>query len=196
MKVLINAMESREYDEARYNIPGMHPETAFRINHEMPRPPHERPILPHERRPTMSIEFDDSDWEVFQSIYEDEDEAAAAMRAIMRGPSEIHVLAYQHMCQIKLLASLIAKDNLVHNDFDQVPAEEKTAELYTPFKFAAPGMDEKAVDLYSKLYGGADGTRFLKMLSIVPDEIPVLSRLIAYENAMIISFLNETKGDK
>ena len=47
-------------------------------------------------------------------------------------------------------------------------------------KFEVPGMDDTAKELYSALYGEDIGKRFVDVLSSSPDEIAVISRLIAY----------------
>jgi len=47
-------------------------------------------------------------------------------------------------------------------------------------KFDGPGMDVTAKELYGKLYGIDVGERFLEVLSASPDEIAVISRLIAF----------------
>ncbi len=47
-------------------------------------------------------------------------------------------------------------------------------------KFEVPGMDDTAKELYSALYGEDIGKRFVEVLAISPDEIAVISRLIAY----------------
>lgn len=49
-------------------------------------------------------------------------------------------------------------------------------------KFPTPALNEDARELYSKLYGDA-GERFIGILDSSPDEIAVISRLIAYLNA-------------
>lgn len=47
-------------------------------------------------------------------------------------------------------------------------------------KFEVPGMDDKAKELYSAIYGEEVGIRFVDVLSSSPDEIAVISRLIAF----------------
>lgn len=47
-------------------------------------------------------------------------------------------------------------------------------------KFEVPGMDDTAKKLYSALYGEDIGKRFVEVLATSPDEIAVISRLIAY----------------
>lgn len=47
-------------------------------------------------------------------------------------------------------------------------------------KFEVPGMDDTAKELYSSLYGEDIGKRFVGVLATSPDEIAVISRLIAY----------------
>ena len=46
-------------------------------------------------------------------------------------------------------------------------------------RFPSPTMDETAQKLYAELYGYA-GTRFVGILNSSPNEIAVISRLIAY----------------
>ena len=48
-----------------------------------------------------------------------------------------------------------------------------------PAKFPAPVLGGGTQELYTRLYG-EDGGRFVDILSTSPDEIAVLSRLIAY----------------
>lgn len=52
-------------------------------------------------------------------------------------------------------------------------------------KFSAPVLGDETQDLYTKLYGN-DGERFIDILNTSPNEIAVISRLIAY--------LKEKKG--
>ena len=47
-------------------------------------------------------------------------------------------------------------------------------------KFEVPGMGDTAKELYSALYGEDIGKRFIDVLATSPDEIAVISRLIAY----------------
>ena len=47
-------------------------------------------------------------------------------------------------------------------------------------KFEVLGMDDTAKELYSALYGEDIGKRFVEVLSSSPDEIAVISRLIAF----------------
>lgn len=47
-------------------------------------------------------------------------------------------------------------------------------------KFEVPGMDDTAKELYSALYGEDIGKCFVEVLATSPDEIAVISRLIAY----------------
>lgn len=46
-------------------------------------------------------------------------------------------------------------------------------------KFSAPVLDESTQCLYTKLYGDA-GETFVSVLNSSPDEIAVISRMIAY----------------
>ncbi len=54
-------------------------------------------------------------------------------------------------------------------------------------KFSAPVLGDDTQELYTKLYGDA-GERFVDILDTSPNEIAVISRLIAY--------LKEKKGAK
>lgn len=47
------------------------------------------------------------------------------------------------------------------------------------FKFSAPVLDDGTQELYTRLYGDAGG-RFVDILNTSPDEIAVISRMIAY----------------
>ena len=47
----------------------------------------EPPLPPHERRNRMHIEFEESDYELFKKVFEDEDTATAAMRIIYNADS-------------------------------------------------------------------------------------------------------------
>lgn len=48
-------------------------------------------------------------------------------------------------------------------------------------KFTVPVLGEDTQELYSELYGDA-GNRFVDVLSTSPDEIAVISKMIAYLN--------------
>lgn len=52
-------------------------------------------------------------------------------------------------------------------------------------KFSAPVLGDETQELYTKLYGNV-GERFIDILNTSPNEIAVISRLIAY--------LKEKKG--
>lgn len=54
-------------------------------------------------------------------------------------------------------------------------------------RFSAPGLGENTQELYTKLYG-EDGEKFIDILNTSPNEIAVISRLIAY--------LKDRKEDK
>ena len=55
-------------------------------------------------------------------------------------------------------------------------------------KFETPGMGAETKVLYQQLYGEMAGEQFIDILSTSPDEIAVISRLVA--------FLAEQKGVK
>ena len=50
-------------------------------------------------------------------------------------------------------------------------------------KFTAPVLGEDTQELYSKLYGDA-GNKFVDVLSTSPDEIAVISKMIAHLNKL------------
>lgn len=62
-----------------------------------PIPPHPNRfhVPPHMHKAFIRIEFSEADWELFQRIYEDEDEAAAAIQVLLNAPPEIQILATQ-----------------------------------------------------------------------------------------------------
>lgn len=47
-------------------------------------------------------------------------------------------------------------------------------------KFPAPVLGENARELYTRLYGDMAGEKFLNIFDTSPNEIAVVSRLIAY----------------
>lgn len=129
--------------------------------------PHEhprigRPIPPHERRAVMRIEFGEDDLVLLNEVFGDADTAQAAASIIQDAPPEIQILAVQLM---KMNGSTtFLSDN---SSFD------------SQVKFPSPTMDEVAQELYAELYGDA-GKRFIGILDSSPDEIAVISRLIAH----------------
>ena len=130
-----------------------------------PLPPHEhhgfrRPIPPHERKAMMPVEFDEDD---FASFFDDPDTARAAAYIIQDAPPEIQILAIQLM---KMNGSSIILGSNSSGNVAQV-------------KFPSPTMDEFAQDLYTDLYGEA-GSCFVGILNSSPNEIAVISRLIAH----------------
>jgi len=62
-----------------------------------PIPPHINGshIPPHMRRVFFRTEFSEADWKLFQRIFEDTDEAAAAIQVLLDAPPEIQILATQ-----------------------------------------------------------------------------------------------------
>lgn len=62
-----------------------------------PIPPHlnRGHIPPHMRKAFIRVEFSEADWELFQRIYGDTDEAAAAIQVLLDAPPEIQILAAQ-----------------------------------------------------------------------------------------------------
>lgn len=129
--------------------------------------PHEhhrigRPIPPHERRSMMHIEFGEDDLTLLNTIFDDPDTAQAAAYIIQDAPPEIQILAVQLM-KINGSSTFLTANSGID---PQV-------------RFPSPTMDETAQDLYAELYGDA-GARFVGILNSSPNEIAVISRLIAY----------------
>ena len=60
-----------------------------------------QPILPHERRGMLTIQFDAKDWKVFNNVFDNEDEANAAIRIIHGAPPEIQILVAQLLIHIE-----------------------------------------------------------------------------------------------
>lgn len=58
-------------------------------------------IPPHMRKAFIHVEFSEADWELFQRIYENADEAAAAIQVLLNAPPEIQILAMQLIELIK-----------------------------------------------------------------------------------------------
>ncbi len=139
----------------------------IRMEHERKIPL--RPMPPHKRR-LVHIEFDEDDWTLLKDVFGDEDTTVAEIETIMDAPPEIQILA------IQLINILKGTDIEMALDF---------AQCFAP-KFSSPALNEDAQVLYSKLYG-ENGEKFVEILDTSPDEIAVISRLIAY--------LAEKKGE-
>lgn len=62
-----------------------------------PLPPHINGghIPPHMRKAFIRVEFSEADWALFQRIYKNADEAAAAIQVLLDAPPEIQILAAQ-----------------------------------------------------------------------------------------------------
>lgn len=65
---------------------------------------HKRPMPPHERRSLMQISFDQNDMKLLNTVFGDEDEAAAAAQVLEDAPPEIKILAVQLMKLIEEVA--------------------------------------------------------------------------------------------
>ena len=59
------------------------------------------PVPPHERKDMISIQFDETDWGVFKTVFGNEDEANAAIGIIHGAPPEIQILVAQLLMQIE-----------------------------------------------------------------------------------------------
>lgn len=134
-------------------------------NFGRPLPPHERhgrPIPPHERRAMMHVEFGEEDLTLLDTIFGDPDTAQAAAYIIQDAPPEIQILAVQLMKMNGSSTFLTANSG-----------------TDSQVRFPSPTMDEEAQNLYVELYGDVGG-RFVGVLNSSPNEIAVISRLIAY----------------
>ena len=131
-----------------------------------PIPPHERHghrQLPlHVRRAMMSVEFTEVDFDLLNGIFGDCDTAQAAAYIIQNAPPEIQILAIQ-------LMKMNGSDTILSTNSD----------FESSVRFPSPTMDETAQKLYAELYGDA-GARFVGILNSSPNEISVISRLIAH----------------
>lgn len=67
--------------------------------HTMYKPKH--PLPPHERKRMLAIQFDEKDWEVFNSVFGNKDTASAAVDIVYRAPSEIQILVAQILKMIE-----------------------------------------------------------------------------------------------
>ncbi len=121
-----------------------------------------RHMPPHMRNHMIHLNFDDAAFDVLKCAIGDEDTAQAAAWIIQNAPPEIQVCAAQ-LLMLCGAASIV--NTCVGTDCN--------------VKFPSPAMNEEAQELYNSLYGDA-GSGFVDILNTSPDEIAVLSRLIAY----------------
>lgn len=148
------------FTESRENRMDKHPEGRHPMPHD-----HRgfgRPIPPHEIRAMMHVEFGEDDLILLNTIFGDSDTAQAAACIIQDAPPEIQILAVQLMKM---------------NGSSTFLTENSGTE--SSVRFPSPTMDETAQNLYAELYGDA-GARFVGILNSSPNEIAVISRLIAY----------------
>ncbi len=149
----------KEFNESRENRMDKHIGGRPPISHEL----HvHRPLPPHERRAMMHFEFGEKDFNLLNTVFGDPDTAQAAAYIIQDAPPEIQILAIQLMKM---------------NGSDTILSANSNFE--SSVRFPSPTMDETAQNLYAELYGNA-GTRFVGILNSSPNEIAVISRLIAY----------------
>ena len=131
---------------------------------------HHGPIPPHVKKAMMPpFKFDKDDFVSFMD--DDPDTAGAAAYIMQEAPPEIQIIA------IQLIVLLLMKKNgssilLDFNSGNDVQV-----------KFPSPTMDEVAQKLYTDLYGEA-GSRFVDILNSSPNEIGVISRMIAHLDNM------------
>lgn len=162
MKVFTEKREIR-MDKQLEDIPPMPHEHKFGRS----LPPHERhgfgrPIPPYERRTMMHVEFSEDELTLLDTVFGDPDTAQAAAYIIQDAPPEIQILAIQLMKMNGSSSCIIANSS-----------------IDSQVRFPSPTMDDTAQNLYTELYGDA-GASFVSILNSSPNEIAVISRLIAY----------------
>ena len=129
---------------------------------------HHRPghIPPHAHRALLRAEFDAQSWALWEQVFGDDDTVGAAAEILRNAPPEIQILAVQ----------LIA---LAQGAPAGAAADEEEARSTSCPGFPAPVLGAEARAFYARLYG-ANERRFADILDTSPDEIAVVSRLIAY----------------
>lgn len=129
---------------------------------------HHRPghIPPHAHRALLRVEFDEQSWALWEQVFGDDDTVGAAAEILRNAPPEIQILAVQLIALAQGAPAGGAVD------------EEEARSTACP-RFPSPVLGEEARALYARLYG-ANGRRFADILDTSPDEIAVVSRLIAY----------------
>ena len=129
---------------------------------------HHRPghIPPHAHRALLRVEFDAQSWALWEQVFGDDDTVGAAAEILRNAPPEIQILAVQLIALAQGAPAGGAVD------------EEEARSTACP-RFPSPVLGEEARALYARLYG-ANGRRFADILDTSPDEIAVVSRLIAY----------------
>lgn len=142
--------------------PPAHPSFGGPIPPPPAHPGFGRHMPPHMRNRMIYLNFDDAASDVLKAAIGDEDTAQAAAWIIQNAPPEIQVCAAQ---LLMLCGAATIVTTCVGTDCN--------------VKFPSPAMNEEAKELYNSLYGDA-GTSFVDILNTSPDEIAVLSRLIAY----------------
>ncbi|WP_412570594.1 hypothetical protein [Evtepia sp.] len=130
---------------------------------------HHRPghIPPHAHRALLRVEFDEQSWALWEQVFGDDDTVGAAAEILRNAPPEIQILAVQLIAALGQGAPAGGA------------ADEEEARSTACPRFPSPVLGEEARALYARLYGG-NGRRFADILDTSPDEIAVVSRLIAY----------------
>ena len=129
---------------------------------------HHRPehIPPHAHRALLRVEFDEQSWALWEQVFGDDDTVGAAAEILRNAPPEIQILAVQLIALAQGAPAGGAVD------------EEEARSTACP-RFPAPVLGAEARAFYARLYG-ANERRFADILDTSPDEIAVVSRLIAY----------------
>ena len=138
-------------------------EGGIAMTHGHHRPGH---IPPHAHRALLRVEFDEQSWALWEQVFGDDDTVGAAAEILRSAPPEIQILAVQLIALAQGAPAGGAVD------------EEEARSTACP-RFPSPVLGEEARALYARLYG-ANGRRFADILDTSPDEIAVVSRLIAY----------------
>ena len=77
-----------------------HEKGGFHMNEHMPHRL-EPPVPHHEHKGMITLQLDDSDWQVFKDVFGDEDTAAAAVEIVHGAPPEIQILVAQVLDMIE-----------------------------------------------------------------------------------------------
>lgn len=162
MKVFTEKRENRMDKHLEGTPPMPHEHKFGRLLPHHERHGFGRPIPPHERRAMMHVEFSEDDLTLLDTVFGDPDTAQAAAYIIQDAPPEIQILAIQLMKMNGSSSCIIANSG-----------------IDSQVRFPSPTMDDTAQNLYTELYGDA-GARFVGILNSSPNEIAVISRLIAY----------------
>lgn len=123
------------------------------------------PIPPHERNKMMYADFFDEKIEdCIKMILGDEDAAFHALSRLNDAPPEIRILAIQLFNLMKLQVNVRFPNSRINT---------------MNARFDSLSLEQENIDVYTRLYG-ENGKRFVDILALSPDEIAIVSRMIAH----------------